>query len=170
MWTPCARLSSRPLATFAAQARPQSAADRSALSSFRGDASIALADARLLGTDGRGRHFMLVDAGDQVCLVVISGPEQSGTACDHRGSVSRDGLWLKYGQGDDIVVAIAIPDAHRDARLQAEVEPVVRTPDLVVLPSRRDTSEVITLASARFPDLRIASRKDPERGAPAPRP
>lgn len=149
--------------TFRVLDRPQDADDRAAIESFAGDPGVDLSGARLLGIDPAGRRYLLVPAGSQLCLVVLTGPESAGGGCDPAANVRGHGIWLKGGEGagDDAqqaYLAIVTPDEYADARLVAASDPVLRTENLVVIATRLDAGDRVTLHSDRYRDITITTR------------
>lgn len=137
--------------------RPQTAADRAAVKTYRGEQPIPLDDARLLGTDDLGNRYLISANDDQLCLVALESAEASSLACDPAEEVERRGIWLELGDGKTYRLVLVTPDAYSTASVQSTARQILRNENLLVFDSHGDGSDRVTVEGGRYQDLSVST-------------
>lgn len=147
--------------TFSILDRPPTDEDVQARARYTGDQTVSLADARLAGTEtASGRTYFLTRNGDDICLVVVSGPNAAAGGCERASGVAAHGLFVKYGDASSSFIAVAVPDEYADATVRTAGAVLLHEPNLMV--ARADplgTPTRVVLASSRYKDWSITTTR-----------
>lgn len=145
-----------PTATFRLLDRPPQLEDLEATKGRRDDVKTDLSRARLLGTDDRGNKYLLAPSADTLCLVVLTSPSSSGSACDSTANLAKSGLWLEFGDEWTSRIAMAVPDEYVDATVSTTGRRIaVRSGNLIVVEARGPRTDSVTLKSPKYKSLTV---------------